>query len=173
MNSKMSNKELMEIESVATAVKAGKVVCIDKKPTNDPNYVNLYLFAEVEGLGGGSGEMSEAAAMFLGFSGSQSRCIQNAAKEFADSVELGQTFDGLTFRCIDTVSPEWQGQTPRADSNGQIFFNEGKEIYRRFELVTKDELSSKGHALLEVTSKGQAEKPAGVPTNNLLEKAGK
>jgi hypothetical protein len=165
----MKNAELMAIPAVAEAIKAGKVVCIDKKPTDNPNYVQLYLFAEVEGLGGGSGEMSEASAMFLGFSGSQSRCIQNASKDFAENVEIGQTFDGLTFRCVDTVKPEWQGHSPRADSSGQIFFNEGKEIYRRFELVTKDEFKKLGHTLLKVTTKGVQEAPKGVPADNVLE----
>ena len=171
MNSSMKNSALMALPGVKEAISAGKVICIDKKPTRKPDFINLYLFAEIEGLGSGTAEMSQAAALFLGFTGSQQRCVQNAAKAFADTVQIGQTFDGLTFRCIDSVTPGWNTHTPRADSAGQIFFNNGKEIYRKFELVTKKELTTRGHVTLDVTSKGVTEPVQGVLATNLLEQA--
>ena len=182
MNNSMKNIELMAIAEVKTALEAGKVVVIDKKVTADPNYTNLYLFANVDGLGGGSGEVSEAAAMLLGWTGgSQQRAISNAKTEIANKITIGQSIDDVfgasfTLRCIDTVEKQFQTHQPRIDSNGQIFFNGNKEIYRTFELVTKEELDKKGHITLEVTSKGMpkpAEQPMGVSATNVLENAGK
>jgi hypothetical protein len=173
MNNSMKNADLMAIPAVAEAIKAGSVVLIDKKQTADATYTNLYFFAETE-LGGGSGEVSEAAAMLLGWTGSQSRAIQNAKTEIANNFEVGKVFPDFALRCIDSVEKQWDTQNPRIDSNGQLFFNGAKEIYRRFELVTKSELAAKGHVLLEVTSKGipaPAEQSQGVSANNILEKA--
>ena len=177
MNNLMKNTELMAIAEVKAAIEAGKVVIIDKKVTSDPNYTNLYLFANVDGLGGGSNEVSEAAAMLLGWTGGyQQRAIQNAKTEIADKFAVGHAFEGFALRCIDTTEKQWQTHQPRIDSNGQIFFNGSKEIYRRFELVTKEELEKKGHITLEVTTKGvpaPAEQLQGVPASNILESVGK
>ena len=167
MNCKMKNTELIEIPEVKAALEAGKVVLIDKKPTSNPEYTNLYFFGKVEGMGASS-EVSAAAAMFLKWTTSYNqRAIQNARTEVADKFEVGHTFDDFALRCMDSLEPSFQGHTPRVNSAGELLQHKGKDIYRHFELVTKDELKAKGHVTIAVV-KEEAEAPQGVNADALL-----
>ena len=172
MNSTLKNTELLALPQVKAAIEAGNVILIDKKVTKDPNFTNLYFFGSTEGIRGASSEVSEAAAMLLGWDTKQTdRCIQNAATAVADKFQIGHVFPDFAIRCVDTTEPSFKEQEPRKDTSGNLFYHNGKPIYRNRQIVTKAELASKGHAILEVTTKTAAEQPQGVNATGLLENA--
>lgn len=177
INSQMTNEQLLADANVKAAIEAGKVVIIDKKVTGNPDYTNIYFFGPVEGIGGSGNEgLSEAAAMFLDFNTSfNARCIQNAATRIANNFQVGQALDDFALRCVDKLTPSFEGQAARQNKEGKIHYHNGKEIYRNYELVTHAELGAKGHQTIDVTSTGviDGEKPAGVNVSSVLEQTTK
>lgn len=172
MNNSMKNAELLAIKEVKEAIEAGKVVLIDKKVTSNPEFTNLYFFGPTEGLRGASAEVSEAAAMLLGWnSKSTDRAIQNASTKIADNFQIGHVFPDFAIKCVDSTQPSFKGQTCRQDNEGKILYHNGSPIYRTSSIVTKAELAKSGHSVLEVTSRGAQEQPQGVNANSILEGA--
>lgn len=170
MNIKMKNTELLALPEVKEAFKAGKVVVIDKKLTNNKEFTNLYFIGEVDGLGGASSEVTSIQAQLLGFNTKLvQRCISNAKTEIADKIEVGSTLDAK-IRVIDSLKPSYQGHTPRANSSGELLKHNGKEIYRTTELCSADELEEKSHQTLKVT-RATVEEKQGADKSSLIEQA--
>lgn len=149
----LTNEELMSIEDIKNAVNNGNLIVIDKVQTSNPDYVNLYMFGNVEGLMNTT--INEAQSMFLNFNSGkiQLRCIQNASTEIANKYEIGNIIDGIGIQVFDSVEKSFETQAPRKDKEGNILLNEGMPIYRTTIVNTKEAIEAEGHKTLKVTGR--------------------
>jgi len=149
MNRNLTNAEILATAGIQELINAGKVVIIDKVTTSNPDFTNLYLMTQVEGIGSSSNEAQE---LLLGWTAPVMRCIANAKTEIADKFQLGSSLPGdFTFRVTDHTEPQFKGHGQRRDSDGNLLYTEdNKPIFRQTTLVSKRELEANGHSLLTV-----------------------
>ena len=76
---------------------------------------------------------------------------QNSKTEISDKFSIGKVFESFAIQIIDCSDPIFDGQAARIDNNGNPYLDKSKQpIYRCTRLVTKVELASEGHKLIEV-----------------------
>lgn len=156
INRNMKNAAIIEaMPEIKALLDAGRVVILDKVATSNPDYMNIYLMANVAGVGA---EATAAEQMLLGWDGAASttlRCIQNAKTEIVNGLELGTPLpEGFTFRVYDVTTPEYKGHNQRQNKDGDLLHTEdGLPIFRNTKLVSYKELEDNGHDLVRKTVK--------------------
>jgi hypothetical protein len=147
VNRNSSNEELLNNEAVRAAVEAGNVILIDKVPTSNPEYTNLYFAGMVETQSAST--VSAAQSMLLGWSETNQymmRAQQNSKTDVAEKFPLGTVFQDFALQIVDSNTPAYSEQKPRQSKDGQLYLDEaGNKIYRSARLVTKAELEDEGH----------------------------
>jgi hypothetical protein len=154
LNRNLTNDQLLADANIKASLDAGKIVIIDKVPTANPEYTNLYFIGKVEGLASSNTGVSSLAAQLLGWNNSDiyMRSIQNANTEVANQLPIGSALPG-TIRVVDSTEKAFDNQTSRIDRDGNHLLHNGQPIYRNTEICTIEELAEKGHYTLEVTEK--------------------
>jgi hypothetical protein len=154
-----------ELDDIIGDIKFGNLVIIDKIKTSNPLYTNLYLYGPVEGIRSESSGVSKAQARLLGWDNSSNnmRCIANASTEIVDELNIGDAIQGC-IRVTDYLEPQFDNHNPRTDSNGNILYHNGNEVFRYTELVDEEELMESGHNILKASAnKVVREVPTGEP----------
>ena len=151
VNRNSSNEQLMAEAIIRAAVEAGFVILIDKVPTSNPEYTNLYFAGMVETQSAST--VSKAQAELLGWSDTNvflMRAQQNAKTAVADKFEIGKVFEGFALQIVDSTSPSFPEHKPRQSKEGDVYLNEENHpIYRSARLVTKEELTEQGHKTIK------------------------
>jgi len=153
LNRNLTNDQILANANIKEAIDKGELVIIDMVPTSNPEYTNLYFIGKVTGLAESNTNVSVLSAQLLGWKdGIYMRSIQNASTAIAEKLQIGESIMG-TMRVVDSIEPEFDGQNPRIDREGNQLLHNNNPIYRNTFICTHEELEEQGHSTLEVTEK--------------------
>lgn len=154
MDRHSSNEQLLSNPDIFKKIANNELVLIDKIITSNPEYTTLYFIGKII-FNGDDDSLSEASCALLGWNPMiVERIIQNAKTDISNSMNIGSSYDDWAIRIIDDIKPNYDNHTPRVDNDGNIFFYNNNEIYRRKSICTKQELRENSHKILKITSRG-------------------
>jgi len=149
LNRNLTNDGLLEL--IGDKIKEGLMIIVDKLLTSNPEYTMLYVVQEIIDLPNAV-DVTDFEAAALGWDNTLIiRAMFNADTTISEKYPKGTQIDGARIRIYDTLTPDFEEQSPRLTrEKDAVRVLQGKPIYRQSHVVFDEEfMKLGGHAVIE------------------------